>query len=576
MAPALFAWQIVLSPDALPAEKTAAEELKAYFLQICPSAPFDGQKPYIHIGATPEAGERFGIRDWNDPGEVQNDEVFYRVTEDGDLWLAGDPPRGTLYAVYELLEREYGVKFFTEDCQVVPRQDKIELPAIGRVLRYRPGFAVRIAGYSHLLNGTDRFAAQMRNNGVWRPSSAEWGGKESIIGFVHTFERWLPPSKYFAEHPEWYSLRFGKRQQGKFSQLCMTNQEMRAELTKVVIEQLRANPTAQFISVSQNDNLFPCNCDNCQEFIRENGNQTDLLIDLVNEVAEAAEKEFDWDTRRVFIETLAYQFTRHAPKKIRPRHNVSIRYCTIEQAQSAPLTDPRNKAILDDLNDWRMMVVTMMIWNYVTDFHAYYQPHPNWTAMAPDLRLFRDCHTINLFEQGAYNQTGPAADLPELRTYLLSRLMWNPDLDEEQLIQEFAAAFYGPAAPAVLDYIADVTAEAGKHPEYNADCFVGNTAGWLSDEGCENIWRKLFAAVKEFGEEPVIGTRIANAALPITMTLLERTEHVKNLSDVQPLELLDWVEKTLAPLNLKALDEHSRISPEAWLTRIRDSYNLNP
>jgi len=33
----------------------------------------------------------------------------------------------------------------------------------------------------------------------------EWGGCIRYKGFVHTFYPLVPPDKYFAEHPEWYS-----------------------------------------------------------------------------------------------------------------------------------------------------------------------------------------------------------------------------------------------------------------------------------------------------------------------------------------------------------------------------------
>ena len=53
----------------------------------------------------------------------------------------------------------------------------------------------------------------------------------------------------------------------------------------------------------------------------------------MNQVAEQVEKEFP----NVWIETLAYQYTRKPPKMIPPRHNVVPSLCTIECDFSLPL-----------------------------------------------------------------------------------------------------------------------------------------------------------------------------------------------------------------------------------------------
>jgi hypothetical protein len=45
------------------------------------------------------------------------------------------------------------------------------------------------------------------------------------------------------------------------------------------------------------------------------------------------------------------------------------------------------------------------------------------------------------------------AEFCELRTYLSSKLQWNPELDDRKLIDEFLQGFYGPGASAVAAYI---------------------------------------------------------------------------------------------------------------------------
>ena len=76
---------------------------------------------------------------------------------------------------------------------------------------------------------------------------------------MHTFYPLIPPEKYFAEHPEWFSEINGKRTT-EHAQLCLTNEEMRKELVKNLKERLRNNPAATIASVSQNDWHGNCQC----------------------------------------------------------------------------------------------------------------------------------------------------------------------------------------------------------------------------------------------------------------------------------------------------------------------------
>ena len=106
----------------------------------CPPSPC-GPIPHNHGGQSPETASALGIPDWK---RLKPDEIRLK-SAGGNLYLAGDRPRGTLYAVYELLEKEFGVRFWTADATHVPKREKLELPQID--LRYAPPFEVRAAGY---------------------------------------------------------------------------------------------------------------------------------------------------------------------------------------------------------------------------------------------------------------------------------------------------------------------------------------------------------------------------------------------------------------------------------------------
>jgi len=169
-------------------------------------------------------------------------------------------------------------------------------------------------------------------------------------------------------------------------------------------------------------------------------------VRFVNAIAEAVEKEFP----DKIIETLAYQYTRHAPKKTKLRHNVIPCLCSIECDFSRPLATspcPDNVSFLKDVEDWNRQTDCLYVWDYVTDFRCYPHPFPNVYVLQENVKFFRDHGVKMLFEQGACQ--GRHAGFAELKGWLLAKWMWNPDLPAEPLIADFFNGYYGKAAPVV-------------------------------------------------------------------------------------------------------------------------------
>ena len=103
---------------------------------------------------------------------------------------------------------------------------------------------------------------------------------------------------------------------------------------------------------------------------------------------------------------LAYQYTRPAPNKTKPRPNVIVRLCSIECNFLRPLTDPSNAAFTTDIVNWNKISDRLYIWDYVVDFHAWLMPWPNYFVLAPNIRFFRDHGVKGIFEEGNYKSYG--------------------------------------------------------------------------------------------------------------------------------------------------------------------------
>lgn len=459
---------VVLDKEAIPAERKAAEELVDYLqkisgakLKIVASEPKEGELVSIYVGRGAESDRYLSGVDFSALG---TDGIVVKRVDDR-LFLTGGRTRGTLYAVYSFLNDELGVRWWTPYESTIPQKKSIALPAVDRL--FVPPIAIREI-YSEAIQKDHLFAARMRINsinGADKPNGMELGGFHSILFFVHSFYKILPPAEYFNAHPEWYTDREngGKpatsasvMPHDRNGQLCLMNKEMRREMTRRACDLLRIHPEAAMITISQNDNDVMCTCPEETALAEAEGSPSGALIDFVNEVAEGIEKEFP----HVLVETLAYDYGRKAPRTIRPRKNVVVRLCTSgDPDRSRPIaTAASNDALRHDFEEWSRIANQLYVWDYTVNFKNFLFPHPNIQTFAENIRFFQRHHALAVYEESDFYSNG-TGDFLQMRTWLLGQLLWNPELDQKALEHEFLTGYYGAAAPFLRSYL-DLIREA--------------------------------------------------------------------------------------------------------------------
>ncbi|MBQ2631035.1 MAG: hypothetical protein IJG13_15275, partial [Kiritimatiellae bacterium] len=130
------------------------------------------------------------------------------------LYIVGSAARGALYGAYEFLERFVGCRWYASWRTVVPRLDRVEIPCDLDETQ-TPAFAMREPFWYDVIQHPE-FAARLRvNSRSWRRLGDKFGGDPyrfgGGLGSCHTFDRLLPPEKYFDEHPEYFSMVKGRR-----------------------------------------------------------------------------------------------------------------------------------------------------------------------------------------------------------------------------------------------------------------------------------------------------------------------------------------------------------------------------
>jgi hypothetical protein len=212
----------------------------------------------------------------------QNESFIYRnVGPHVLIW--GGKTRGTMYGVMTFLERELGCRWYTPRVSVANPKERYSFDYLYH--SESPGIRVRNDFYYEAFEPI--WAARNKVNGAMNFSEQPREQPGAVEGYwaVHTFNRFMPPSEYFDQHPEYYSLIDGKRIKEQ-TQLCLTNPDVFTIVTEKLKQTIKKYPQDLIYSVSQNDWRNPCQCDKCQEIALREESESGPIVWFVNKVAK--------------------------------------------------------------------------------------------------------------------------------------------------------------------------------------------------------------------------------------------------------------------------------------------------
>ena len=544
-------YSIWYGSDCIESEIFAAEELSRALMQVTganfawvPGANIP--QPAIIVGS-PDYLKTIGID--LDKEALKSDGFIIRTVGE-NIVIAGDRPRGTLYGVYDFLEKFCGCRWYTPAVSKIPKKPTIELDALDikevPALEYRETFFC-----GNALDGP--WAAHNRSNGQAHHLYRHLGGQIKYYPFVHTFATLMNPEDYYDQHPEYFSEVDGQRIREK-AQLCLTNEDVIAICTEKVKGWIKDHPDATIFSVSQNDWYNPCTCAKCRALDDAEGSHAGTLINFVNRIAENVEKDYP----DVVIDTLAYQYTRTPPKTIRPRHNVCVRLCSIECCFAHPLEECdrimsfgnriHGDSFQRDLEGWAKVCERLYVWDYVVNFHHYVMPFPNFHVLGANIRYFIRNNVKGIFEEGSTSSWG-RTEFIELKSWVLAKLMWNPYQDYKPLVKDFIEGYYGQAAPKVQAYFDLLEERLAASPESHFGIYDPPKQEYLRPEDIEKALA-LFAEAKALAEDDIVFERVFTAELPIRYWALMKAEK----SDLRE-KAIDAFHRDLVERNIMQITE---------------------
>ena len=460
-------YKIIRGQNCSPSEKYAAEVLQDYLRQISGvTIPiFTDTEPSAEKEIVVGRTNREGVTGYTVDRASLGDEGLTVMTLGERVVIAGGEKRGTLYGVFAFLEEALGCRWFTSTLTHIPEASQMKIPAELNFTQ-KPYFEYRETNWT---NAYDKlYSIANRINGSFRTLSEEQGGVAwNYLTFGHTLVNYfMPPSRYFDEHPEYYALgvETGERTS---AQLCLTNPDVLQIVIERVRELLEANPGAgRIVFLGHEDNMNYCVCENCKAVDDYEGSQAGTMIRFVNAVADA----FKDDYPDVAFETFAYTYTQNPPAHTVPRPNVIVRLCSISCCFAHPIDDPlciedstNNIAFYKDLRAWKKICNRLYMWDYTTNFAHYVGPCNNFGVLQRNVQIFNENNVEGVFEQGNHTAHESNAEFADLRCYLLSRLLWNPYLDYDKTMNEFLKAYYGTGWQYVREYINMTIKHTGKY-----------------------------------------------------------------------------------------------------------------
>jgi hypothetical protein len=441
---------IVVEPTASPSEKLAASEFQTYVkactdaeLPIVEGLPAE-EAPMIVLGCGPVA-QGLGV----DPSaEELGDHGYVLVTVGPSVVIAGSAAAGTLYGARDFLEADLGVRWYAPDETRTPHLETAFVRERADTQVHRPSFKWRLTSYTWPGGDAAFRARRGENNGTGGPDN-ELGIQYAHDGRCHTYFRFISPAEYFDEHPEYFSEIGGKRVRDE-TQLCLTNPDVLDIVTEKMLQRMRANPQYEQQNFSQEDWYSYCECANCTAMNERLGTTGGTQFWFVNQLAERTSREFP----DIQIGTLAYIYTEEPPRELKMHPNVAVWLCHMfPSCQSHPIaTCIKNADFKRRALKWAEICDHLYIWYYIVDFAHYYNPYPNFGAMAADYRFFHDIGVEGIYSQ-AMGHRGGGGEFSLLRPYYATELMRNHALDPDVVMYDFLQGYYGDAAPPIYRYI---------------------------------------------------------------------------------------------------------------------------
>ncbi|MBI3922415.1 MAG: DUF4838 domain-containing protein [Armatimonadetes bacterium] len=439
--------------------------------------------------------------------------------------LAGvNPPElfgdnGTLYAVYEFLERFCDVRWYAPTDLGLVCPNASTLAVRGRDIRRAPNMIHRwITPTSLFMPGPpERVSAKEVN--LWK-LRMRIGGQAFWV--CHSFYGYY--DRYLKDHPDW----FAQGHSGQPPQMCYTNPEFIQQVVQDANDYFDgkgAKPGAtamgDVFGLVPMDNMSWCKCPRCQAELNKaqdsnqqfnNGKASDYIFNFVNKVAREVRKTHPGK----WIGALAYSDYAYYPEKSKVEPNVVVQMCLHTRNWWCPSMEVNDRKVL---NDWRTREPDrpLYLWLYYCfpalnaqfgDYH--YFPGFFADVVVKQMAMYRKANLRGIFMEHS-SEFGQSYLMDQLEFYVTLKLADDPTLDGRKLIEEFFTRYYGTAARPMRELYRRIE-DTFSNPKYYPEEIQNSPAHQHQNE--ELAWGSLGTEERMAGFDALMQQAAATAVTP--------------------------------------------------------------
>lgn len=436
---------IVIASDASEQVSSAAKKLQEYIKKAS-----EADLPVKKSCSLPLIDDRIHIWIGSSNFTPKIQPILKRIDDDGfvisflspkDIVIVGPTDWGTEFGVYEFLERYIGIRW------LIPGRAGVHIPIVKTIdipsqeVQQEPVF------FSRQLSGLSSGAQSQ-----W----ARYNRMHGRVNFHHNLNKLFPPEKYTKTHPEFFPLykkpqfETGKRYLPSNNKIygwqpCFTAQGLVEESIRNICEYFKKNPEATSYSLGVNDSIGHCECDKCRSIdsgkINYVGRKdlSDRYFIWANAVVEGVLEEYP----DKWFGCLAYNEIAEPPINVEI-HPQIVPYMTYDRMKWVDKNIEHEGFKITER--WAQKARLLGWYDYI--YGTPYMLPRVYFHKRLEYYKYAATHGVRAMYAEAYPNWGEGPKL-----YITLKLLWNPDQDVSELLNEWYVTAVGEkAAPYLAAY----------------------------------------------------------------------------------------------------------------------------
>ncbi len=493
-------------------------------------------------------------------------EASYISIKGDEIYIVGKSRVGELYGTYRFIKKYLGVRWLKpaepgDSGEYVPKSSRIVIPDGAYV--EEPYFRHRQFSLTGAYNNSlpkESIKWNVRNGGqeanYYRPQTQadreflrarisdevffNYGGHQSFQIPIRNYQR-----DTGKEHPELFALVNGKRHiDPKLPQYCLSNPKVQQLVAEDVLKYIEKNGVdkANYLFGMADSAAQWCECEECKKLDAPGENKANNISTRVHTVCEKIAQIIYKKYPDAKLRFWAYHTYRNIPRGVTHDRRSELYYCNHGRCYAHRLDDQscvRNRQHIKLMQDWLKVSSQLYVYDYFTCTPSMYTP--NELQHAFEIKFYKKLGLTGWQSETSWYD---AKHVKKRQTtldkfpsiwqwlYVTEALLWNPDLDVNEVIGEAEPLYYGKAYAPMKKYN-DLRRKLWLNGQ--------NCMGYPSDDqrrptllnvpgAKDELLRYLAEAEKLAGDDAVLAKRIATDKRLLTEYWIKANEEQKTRS----------------------------------------------